>query len=155
MNRKRVWEIGAGVVLLLLLVVTGGGLLYHKSLNDRLIPAVVDADTAAVKSLLARGANPNATDARFQRVLAIAESKEAAVSQARKKQLEVVMAVSVEAALQRHTRRGYSVPVLRERQLLVKRKVAQVRRRFQQAYAKIPNPYTPVARLLRQHGATK
>ena len=62
MSRKRVWEIGAGLVLLLVLAITLGGWLYHKSLNDELTRLLKKGDLdrseiAAVHSLLRRGAS--------------------------------------------------------------------------------------------------
>ena len=148
MTRKRSWEIGAGVLLLLLLVVIGCGLLYQKRINDRLIAAVREADTAAVKSLLARGANPNAMDARFRRALAIAESQEAAVSGDWKRVHAAQIGVIIRAVRHLHAYR-------RSPQALVEKNIALVQRESRQAYARMPNPHTPIVRLLRQHGATK
>ena len=72
MNRKRAWEIGAGVVLLLAVAVVAGAYLRQRSLNMSLAEALQDVEAAKVQRLLDQGADAHTRGADGASVLTFA-----------------------------------------------------------------------------------
>ena len=176
MNRKRVWEIVAGVVLLLVVVGVAGGILYHKRLNDQLLAAIKPGNSTVVASLLQRGAHVNAVDKTGRTPLMLAalwrdtklvrlllsagadleakdrEGKTAlSLAEGKAAQYESLMArgrAEVMAAVQRIE------ATLDRKQPGVREQIRQNRLQLSQVKSP-PNPFLPMVRLLKQHGATK
>jgi len=176
MNRKRVWEIGAGALLVLLVVAVAGGMFYHKQLNDRLLASIKPGNSTAVASLLKRGANVNAVDKNGRTPLMLAaQQREAKIvrlllsagadleAKDREGKTALDLAEGRVAWWDNEMARSYAEVLARVRQIeaTLNLKQPEIREQIRQNRVELlqmkqtPSPHLPIVRLLKQHRATR
>ena len=145
MKRNRAWEIGAGAALLLALVLVAGAVigrwLHQKHLDDQMTAAMRQLDAAAVRSLLARGASANVT----------VDGETALMRAARGGGVEVARAlIEGGADLKAKTGSGQTTLAYLERS-----EAEHQAARKRGEMSEWSSNHGAVARLLKQHGATR